>query len=134
MDVMKPARTVPGLLAILGVALVSVGCADKTKVPPPDDPADPVEPTMMAEPPPEEVRHLAGLVLEANNPTKVTVDGRDVGTTPITVENLEPGVHTVVFVSEKEGKVTLSVELAEGEYKKMRPIFSPDASEAKEGE
>ena len=53
--------------------------------------------------------------------------------TPITVENLDSGSHEVVF-AHPDGPVTLTVELGEGEFKKVHHSQSPDASDARVGE
>ena len=60
------------------------------------------------------------------------VDGVKKGKTPITVEKLDEGTHEVTF-TDPDDPVTLTVELGEGEFKKVHHSVSPDSSDARMG-
>ena len=66
-------------------------------------------------------------------PTQILVDGKAVGTSPVTVDNLKPGVHDVTFVDEDNGNVTLQVTLAEGEFQEVHHNLPPKATDVRGG-
>lgn len=109
------------------LAAFLVGCPKPAEVPDPD-----AVPTATAPPPPPDLdlSRSSGLVIQSQPPTKILVDGKEVGMSPITVENLATGEHEVTFVSE-DGNMTMTVELAEGQYQTVQHNFTPKASDFK---
>lgn len=120
------------VLAWLFASTLAFGCSNG-KVPEPKEP-EPAEPTLEAMPEPEGKPLTSGLIITASPPVEVMVDGKSYGTTPVTAEPLEPGAHDVTFMFEGDDRVTLPVELAEGEYRKVHQSLSPDSSDARIGE
>jgi hypothetical protein len=125
-------------MAGAALALLLAGCKGKgSDVPDGEggDDEDYVNPTLlMGEPPPDRnLDNQAGLIIESPSPVEVLVDGKKVGKTPITVENLTSGEHEVVFLDPDEGRVTMTVNLSSGEYKRVHHASSPDASDARMG-
>jgi hypothetical protein len=65
-------------------------------------------------------------------PTKVLVDGKEVGTTPVSGLKLAPGNHDVTFVDESSGNRTMTVSIEPGQGRTVtsnRPVSSRDAQE-----
>ena len=60
---------------------------------------------------------------------KVKVDGKVVGTTPLTVDNVALGHHDVIFLQEDGETVTMGVEIGEGEYKRLNHSLTPSIKE-----
>ncbi len=114
-------------LSLAGLAFLWVGCASKPEIPPPKDPA----PTIDANPVPKDVEHLGGIVIEGSPPTKVLLNGKPAGTTPVTVENLAAGSYEVTYIDEENGNATYGVELSAGQYPTVRHNRIPKAGEAK---
>jgi len=60
-------------------------------------------------------RHFARLSITARIPAKVRLDGRDVGTSPLSIDSLEPGKHVVQVRAEGQRDVTQELTLAPGQ-------------------
>jgi hypothetical protein len=95
------------VLAPAALALAALGCGSP---PPPAAPA-PVATAEEAEPKPE----MGSLEILCNPPTKVAVDGKEIGVTPIKNHKVEPGSHDVTFMDEESGNRTMSVNVGPGE-------------------
>jgi len=104
-------------------------CTDKPpQVPDPEAVVD-VSPTL-DEPPQEDLSHSSGVIVVSSPPTRIKVDGKDVGMSPVTVEDLSAGEHEVTF-EDAGGDVTMTVDLGEGEYQKVHHNVTPKATDAK---
>lgn len=55
------------------------------------------------------------LDIYCNPPTKVLVDGKPAGTTPVSGFKVKPGSHDVTFADEETGSRTMTVTVAPGE-------------------
>ncbi|MBW2459235.1 MAG: PEGA domain-containing protein, partial [Deltaproteobacteria bacterium] len=73
----------------------------------------------------------SGIIITSDPSFEVMVDGKKVGKTPLTIENLPAGTHDVTFIDPEGGNATQTVELAEGEFKKAHYASSPDSSDAR---
>jgi PEGA domain len=65
-------------------------------------------------------------------PTKVLVDGKEVGTTPVSGLKIAPGNHDVTFVDEQSGNRTMTVTIEPGQGRTVtsnRPVNARDAKE-----
>ena len=113
-------------LSVAGLALLCVGCASKPEIPPVKEPT----PTIDVNPVPKAVEHLGGIEILGSSPTKVLVDGKPAGTTPVTVENLRVGTYEVTYIDEVGGNATHSVVVAEGMYPTVTHNRIPKAGEA----
>jgi hypothetical protein len=109
---------------LVAVLCAGIGCGKKGDLPPVDNPSSP---TGTEEPPPK-ADLSCGMRVVSNPPTKILVDGKDVGTSPVTVNHLKPGMHEVTFTDEDNGNVTLQVNLAEGEFKDVVNNLPPKAT------
>ena len=115
------------LLAAAFTAAALIACSSTPAVPKPP-------PSSTADQPPEvdqedDQIYKAGMEIVSTPPTRILVDGKDVGKSPVKVEGLMPGSHDVTFVDEVNGNVTMAVELAEGEFRKVHHALPPKASE-----
>ena len=88
---------------VLGVV---VGCASKPPEVPSPEPED-VAPTLEV-PPEKDLSNSSGVIVVSSPPTRIKVDGKDVGMSPVTVENLAAGEHEVTF-EDAEGDITMTV-------------------------
>ena len=129
-----------GFVGLVVAVLWLVGCADKTA-----GGADPKSPTVHVAgaegsdelegdddlPPRQDFAHSCGISVSSSpQGAVVVVDGKKVGKTPTTVDGLGTGAHDVTFVYESGERATLSVELAEGEYKNVHHSYTPNSSDA----
>jgi hypothetical protein len=123
------------MVGLVAAALLAASCGGKGNVPDPKEPEEPYVDPMLAGDPPENrsLAGLAGLIISSSpDGIDVLVDGVKKGKTPITVEKLDEGTHEVTF-AEPDDPVTLTVELGEGEFKKVHHSVSPDSSDARMG-
>jgi hypothetical protein len=120
------------LLVALFAGTLALGCS-KDKVPDPSEPR-PTGPRLDADEDNPEKPLTSGLIITASPNVEVLVDGKSYGTTPVTAEPLKPGAHDVTFMFEGDDRVTLPVDLGEGEYQKVHQAISPNASDARIGE
>jgi hypothetical protein len=127
----------PGCALVCVLApLLLLGCESGGGTPDPQEPSEPYENPLLEggdTPPNTSMDKQSGLIIDSNRPTEVMVDGKKVGKTPITVENLTAGEHEVVFLDSDEGNVTMTVDLGEAEYKRVHHAHAPDASDARMG-
>ncbi len=117
---MSPSKlALPLLLGLLGA------CGPGGEVPPPKQP----EPTLtQPEETPPNKTHLATLVIESSPAgMPVLLNGKPVGKTPATVENLDAGNYDVTYKDEANGDVTMPVALGEGEYRTIKHNVVPHA-------
>jgi hypothetical protein len=113
------------LLPFLFVGLAACGNSD---LPDPKNGGDD-DPSIDAEPEPDGKVEKGGLIISSSPAVEIEVDGKSVGKAPITVNDLEAGVHTVRFLFDDD-PMSLDVEIGEGEYQKVHQAWSPDASDA----
>ena len=111
------------VLAVLALALVSVGCASAPPAPPPPM----VAPEEEKEPAPE----MGSLEILCNPPTEIAVDGKKIGKTPIKDHKVAPGSHDVTFMDEETGNRTMTVTVGAGEGKTVISDRPPTSSAAK---
>ncbi len=118
-----------------GLALactLSIACGKD--MPEPKEPK-PAEPTLDAEEPLPEPKTLkSGLIITSSPPVEIMIDGKVRGTTPLEVDDLDPGEHDVTFMFEGDNRMTQTVTLGEGETRKLNQNVSPDSSDAIMGE
>src|SRR5687768_14688059 len=114
------------VLALAGIFGLAPAC--NKDMPDPNNGED--EPTLDPEPMPEPKELKGGLIISSVPPVAVTVDGKKYKKTPVTVEGLEAGEHEVTFLFEGDDQTTLTVEIGEGEYRKVHQAISPDSSDA----
>jgi hypothetical protein len=123
------ARRVAPFLAIVAMAIFSPGCGGEVKAqgqPEVPQPSPTFDPTM-TEPPADDSALLDVL---SDPPTQILLDGKPIGTSPISAHKVSPGSHDVTFVDEKTGNRTMSVKLEPGDtrtVKSDRPQTSADA-------
>ncbi|MSP25704.1 MAG: PEGA domain-containing protein [Myxococcales bacterium] len=113
---------------VAAMALVVQGaCTSTADVPPAKEPV----PTLSM--PDEGGRpkvHKGAIVIESSPANLVALlNGKKVGNTPLTVDDLSAGNYDVTFKDEANGDVTMTVELAEGEYRTVRHNVVPRATE-----
>jgi hypothetical protein len=96
----------------------------------PTDAAAPVSTAAPSDDPPEHKGDdTATLDVYGNPPTKVLVDGKPAGTTPISGFKVAPGSHDVTWVDELTGNRTMSVNLEPGDGKTMTSDRPPSATQ-----
>lgn len=72
------------------------------------------------------------LEINALPPTKVLVDGKEAGTTPVHDYKVTPGSHDVTFVDDVSGRRTMTVQVEPGQGQVVtsnRPVNARDARE-----
>jgi len=70
--------------------------------------------------------------IESDTPTKVLVDGKPAGTTPVTAFKVSPGSHDVTFLDDVSGNRTMTVSLAPGDAKTVKSDRPPSESQRHE--
>lgn len=110
----------------MALVFALAGCPSKTSDLPPADGPNPL--TSGGEDHPK-ADLSCGLKVVSAPPTEILVDGKSVGTSPVTVEHLGCGSHDVTFVDEENGNVTLPVELQPGEFQEVHHNLPPKAVE-----
>jgi hypothetical protein len=81
------------------------------------------------EAPGKQADDTATLDVYGNPPTKVLLDGKPVGTTPIQGLKVKPGSHDVTWADELTGNRTMSVSLEAGDGKVMTSDRPPSANQ-----
>ena len=119
-----------GGLGLGALVLALTGCPTKTTDLPPADGRSPL--TSGGEEP-KNADLTCGLKIISAPPTEILVDGKAVGTSPVTVEHIGCGAHDVTFVDEENGNVTLPVELQTGEFQEVHQNLPPKATEGAKG-
>ena len=109
----------------LPLFMAAVGCSGASEVP---APTAPKPPTIAPAPVPDQVVHKGSIEVQSSPAgLQVKVNGKVVGKTPVTIDNLAPGTHEVTYVDPQDGDVTMSVELGEGQYRVVRHNVAPSA-------
>jgi hypothetical protein len=101
------------------------GCGGP-EVPPPKEPP---QPTLDApNPEPNEKALWATIVVEsAPQGLQVLLAGKPVGKTPVTIDKLKAGSHSVTIKDEANGDVTQTIDVEEGGYKLWKYNVPPRA-------
>jgi hypothetical protein len=94
---------------------------------PAQEAASPAATATADDPPEKKVDDTATLDIYGNPPTKVLVDGKPAGTTPIQGFKVKPGSHDVTWADELTGNRTMSVTLEPGDGKVMTSDRPPSA-------
>jgi len=105
--------------AFAAVALGMLGCGAS-------EPPPPAVPLAVATPD-EPVDEYGQLEILCNPPSKVLLDGKEIGTTPIKGFRVAPGSHDVTFVDEVGGNRTMTVTLGPGEGRAVVSDRQPNA-------
>ncbi|WP_437820999.1 PEGA domain-containing protein [Sorangium sp. So ce1078] len=115
------------------VTLALAGCGGAPKPPPqPPQPAPiAAEPEPEPEPPLDDAPMLD--VVSAQ-PTEILLDGKPIGTTPITGRKVPPGTHEVTFVDPERGNRTMMVTLEPGDAKTVQSDPPPSIQESGSGD
>ncbi len=117
-------------IKLLGIALAGalcIGCSGKD-MPDPKEPDS--DPTLSSDPLPEPKALKAGLIITSSPSVEIEIDGKNVGKTPLEVNDLEPGTHDVTFLFDGDERMTQTVTLGEGETQRLNQNISPDSSDA----
>jgi len=124
---LRPAFSRAPLHALAAVLLAgAAACAGSAG----DSPATTPKATATADDDPKENTDDTGtLDIYCNPPTKVLVDGKAAGTTPITQYKVKPGRHDVTFADEKTGNRTMSITVAPSEGQSVTSDRPPVLSE-----
>lgn len=114
---------------ILLLALSLTGCGGAPKEPA----TEPTAPMPAAPPEPEDLEpetdDSAMIEVIAGKPTEILVDGKPIGTTPISGHKVAPGLHEVTFVDEAHGNRTMMVDVGPGDAKTVQSDPAPSAVE-----
>jgi hypothetical protein len=86
-----------------------------------------------AEEPTESTEEPALLDVLADRETEILLDGKKIGTTPISAHKVTPGTHDVTFVDERNGNRTMTVTIAAGEAKTVKSDLPPQLQEQGSG-
>jgi hypothetical protein len=117
--------SLPASLLSLGAVLALVACGA---------PSEPVTPQPMPtgsaawEPPPEGDLSSTIDVL-SGKPTEILLDGKAIGTTPITGFKVTPGPHDVTFIDEGAGNRTMSIVVEAGDSQTVQTDPAPAAND-----
>jgi hypothetical protein len=113
----RPSLVLASLRA-LGAAVLLAGVAACAGAAKDGQAAVPVA-TPTSDEPPDNTDDTGTLDIFCNPPTKVLVDGKPAGTTPVTGYKVKPGSHDVTFADEQTGNRTMTVTVATGEGKTL---------------
>ena len=114
------------VLPLMLTTTVACGPPPKVPVPPSDvDDEDELPPPI----PEVDLANSCGLIIASTPSTEVLVNGKKVGKTPLEVDNLPAGTHEVTFLGPDGDNVTMTVELAEGQYQRVHHNVVPRARE-----
>ena len=125
---LRPVSSRSWLHALAAVALIAgpAACAGSAG----DAPATTPHATATPDDEPKENTDDTGtLDIYCNPPTKVLVDGKPAGTTPISQYKVKPGRHDVTFADEKTGNRTMSITVAPSEGQTVTSDRPPVLSE-----
>jgi hypothetical protein len=114
----------PGILGpLLAAALAACGSA-----PPPAPDVAPRPSAQPSEPEPDaEAEQASTLNVIAGSPTEILLDGKPIGTTPISGHKVAPGSHEVTFIDEARGNRTMMVTVEPGDAKTVQSDVVPPA-------
>jgi hypothetical protein len=105
------------LMAMLAALSLGCGSSGAGGEEPKTPKSTPGTSEVMEESAPEEA---AILDILSGNPTEIRIDGKKVGTTPITGLKVSPGTHDVTFVFTEEDTPTLGVTVGPGDSKTVK--------------
>lgn len=112
------------LCAVVGL----VACGGAT---PPPEPPKTTTPVQDDEIPIEnDGENVAFLEISSSVPTKILLDGKAVGETPIDMLKVKPGTHEVTFVDERGGNRTMVVTVGPGESQSVHSNPSTTSADA----
>ncbi|WP_438021041.1 PEGA domain-containing protein [Sorangium sp. So ce315] len=116
--------------ALFVIALA--GCGGAAPPPQPVAPPPPVATTPEPEPePPLDDTPMLDVV--SAQPTEILLDGKPIGTTPISGHKVAPGTHEVTFVDPERGNRTMMVTLEPGDAKTVQSDPPPSIKESAGG-
>lgn len=92
------------------IAAALLGCAST----PPEPPVAPTPAAPAVDEPEPETKADTTLEVLAGAPTEILLDGKPIGTTPISGYKVTPGTHEVTFVDPQRGNRTMMVTAEEG--------------------
>lgn len=118
----------------LVVAALFAGAAcggSQTEAQTPPASAPPASELTAAEETPESAEDSGLLDVLADRETEILLDGKKIGTTPISAYKVTPGTHDVTFVDERNGNRTMSVTIGPGEGKTVKSDLPPQIQEQK---
>ena len=126
---LAPALLSRSLAAIALAVLTLAACGGSqtevqtpTGAPSSGDPAEEQEAT--------EATEESGLLdVMADRETEILLDGKPIGTTPISAYKVTPGTHDVTFVDERNGNRTMTVTLGPNEAKTVKSDLPPQLQE-----
>jgi hypothetical protein len=115
--------------ALVAGAAVAAGCG-------PADAQAPAPKTAATgdDPPEPKGDDTATIDAFCNPPTKVLIDGKPVGTSPISGYKVKPGSHDVTFADELTGNRTMTVVLEPGDGKTVTSDRPPSATQTQKPE
>jgi hypothetical protein len=125
--IMHAKTVIRGMVWVFMAAGWLAACGKPPAVP--EAPTDEADLEVVPIAPEEDLSNSCGLIIASTPSTEVLVDGKSVGKTPITVEDLASGSHEVTFVGPGGDNVTMTVELAEGQYQRVQHNIVPTARE-----
>lgn len=102
-----------------------MGCGAK-----PEPPIEAPKPPPVVQEPEPEADVSATIDVLAGSPTEILLDGKPIGTTPITAYKVSPGQHDVTFVDPARGNRTMGVTVEPGDSKIVQSDPAPAANEA----
>ncbi|AUX43372.1 protein phosphatase [Sorangium cellulosum] len=116
-------------LTALFLVIALPGCGGAAREPEPVDPK-PAPVATQPEPEPEPPLDDAPMLdVTSAQPTEVLLDGKPIGTTPITGRKVAPGSHEVTFVDPERGNRTMMVTLEPGDAKTVQSDPPPSIVE-----
>ena len=114
-------------LSLCGVVSL-VACGGKTPPPEPPKTSAPVADDEI--PSDNDGENVAFLEIASSVPTKILLDGKAVGETPIDMIKVKPGTHEVTFVDERGGNRTMVVTVGPGESQSVHSNPSTTSADA----
>ncbi|WP_437683392.1 PEGA domain-containing protein [Sorangium sp. So ce131] len=116
-------------LTALFLVIALPGCGGAAREPEPVDPK-PAPVATQPEPEPEAPLDDAPMLdVTSAQPTEILLDGKPIGTTPITGRKVAPGLHEVTFVDPERGNRTMMVTLEPGDAKTVQSDPPPSIVE-----
>ncbi|WP_437932310.1 PEGA domain-containing protein [Sorangium sp. So ce291] len=120
-------------IAALLATLALAGCGGAPK--PPPEPPQPAPVASQPEPEPEPPLDDAPMLdVTSAQSTEILLDGKPIGTTPITGRKVPPGTHEVTFVDPERGNRTMMVKLEPGDAKTVQSDPPPSIQETGGGD
>jgi len=117
-------RTWQAHVIAAAILVFAPGCASG---PEPQTPAVPLATAAPEEPLDQPIDDTATLDVYGNPPTPILLDGKPIGTTPITGYKVQPGTHDVTFADELTGNRTMTVTISPGEGRSVTSDRPPSS-------